>query len=183
MKATKLFVILGFAGLTGCTALSNAIFGSPEQQAANALAQQQATNPISQFNGGYDDVFRSALRSLVDLGFTVRSSDSNSGFISASMENRVTQGNAYLSLWSIYSSDASVNTFSVGSKVEIAVLVDKINDQTTEVKVTPSKTEYFEELNGGLRSRALQWNERVTNAQIFNAIQAELDRRKGINTK
>lgn len=164
----------------GCTSINQFLYGTPEQQAALLKAQREAVVPLAQFDQSYEVTFRSTLRAIVDLGFVVRSSDMTSGFISASYETKDAPAYQYLSLWSMSSSDESVKNFSIGVIQEVSILVDKISDVKTEVKITTASAKYIEEVNGQGKMRPLQWNEGVSNKQIFDRLQSELDRRKAL---
>lgn len=162
--------------LSGCSTF----FPTPEQQASQLKAEQDATNPLHQFNAPYDQVFRSAVRSLADLGFVIHNSEMASGLISASLEKDALLSNpSWVELWDISPYDPSIKELRAMSKQEVSILVDKIDDQHTQVRITPSKWDYVEKLNGQSRSRPLTWDQGVSCKKIFDALEIELDQRPG----
>ena len=179
MRIIPLMVVV-LLTCTGCASMNQFLYGSSEEQAARLKAQQEAAVPLAQFDQSYETTFRSTLRALVDLGFIVHSSDTTSGFISASYETKDSPAYSYLSLWMMSSSHESVKSFSIGIIQEISLLVDKVGDLKTEVKITTANAKYIEEVNGQAKMRPLQWNEGVSNKQIFDHLQSELNRRKGL---
>ncbi len=182
---SRIILIVLLMGLSGCASLQNFFYGTPEQRAAQAAAineaMTQATISDRQFAANYDDAFRATVRALVDNRFSIRASDKDSGLISAVLEEDGGQP-AYLDLWSISPLDESIKSCKIKLVMDISVLVDKINDGTTEIKITHNHWDMVQEVNGERRARELGWNEGINNGMIFNSIKGQIERRQATTT-
>jgi hypothetical protein len=116
----------------------------------------------------------------MNQGFEILNSDATSGLITASL--RQLEGECpnyvYLSLWAVSSTDPSARECAVASQQNVTILVDKINENTVEVKIQSHKRRHTEEYNGQVREREMTWSEGVSNKAIFDALSFELNRRK-----
>ncbi|MEI8011573.1 MAG: hypothetical protein WCI27_03695 [Candidatus Omnitrophota bacterium] len=171
-----LIVFYLICACSGCSTLGSALFPSPEQRAARLKAQEEAMNPLHQFHASYDHVFRSAEMALAGLGFVIHHTDMNTGLIAVSLEKELPlDTHRWLELWGVFAYDSSIKDAHLMTVQVMSVFLDKIDDQTTKVKIIPSKQEYIEKLNGESRRRPMSWDEGVSCKAIFDALGAELN--------
>ena len=167
--------------LTGCVGFNNFLFGTPEQREARIRAEKEAMVPLAQFHAPYDIAFRSTIRSLVDNGFEVKKSDAGTGLITAVLRQDQAGSReryAYLNLWGMNASDPTVKDYAIVIEQRLSILVDKINDGVTEIKIESNQRRYVEAVNGQIKERELTWNEGISNKMIFDMITFEIGRRQ-----
>lgn len=130
------------------------------------------------FEGSYEDIYRSCLTVLQDQGYIIKSTDMNSGLIVANVDRAVSGGSQFAqSMLLGYVADK-------GTEVEVSCMVNRINDQRSEVRINIQETQYGQaSVWSGTSKQNTKtiYNKEVYN-NLLNQILVEVKRREAINS-
>ena len=170
MKAKKYFktililTLLLFIG--GCATTTSIL--SPVQK-------RHITTKI--IEGSYENVYRATLTVLQDHGYIIKNTDMASGLIVANADRKTSGVLQFMqALFIGYVPDK-------GSEIEITCMVNKLSDQTSELRMNIREVKYGQSSvwsSSGKQDVKQIYDEKIYQA-LFNEITVEVKRREALN--
>lgn len=148
--------------------------GCAVQPQLSPMQKRQITTRL--FESGYENTFRSILTVLQDQGYIIKNTDMNTGLIHATVDRATATGSQVAqALFLGYVADK-------GSKLDVGLMVNKISDTKTEVRLNIQEAKYGQASawTGSSQQSVKQILDPETYNQLFNQIRTEIQRRKAI---
>jgi hypothetical protein len=132
-----------------------------------SMQKRQITSRV--VDGNYDNIFKSTMTILQDNEYIIKETNKDTGLISAEVNREA----------NIWTKALSTNKYGVsssaGTKVEISATVDKLNNDSSEVRLTIQEKTYSS--NGGTTKVVPNYDVK-TYATLFNSLKTEVKRRE-----
>ncbi len=135
----------------------------------SAMQKRQITTKL--VNGNYDNIFASVITVLQDNEYIIKNTDKSTGLITAEV-------NRDAGMFTKLLSNSNSGVYTSGTKVEINVMVNKINADDSEVRMRIQECTYNNA--GGITSSNQIYDEKIY-SNFFNNIQTEVKRREALN--
>lgn len=138
------------------------------------MQKRQITTRV--IEGSYETVYQSILTVLQDQGYIIKNTDMRTGLISANIDRESSTGSqAVQALFLGYVSNK-------GSVIDASIMVNKINNDKSEVRINMQESQYGQNSSWGGTSK--QNVETIYDKEIygslFNEIQIEVKRRNAL---
>lgn len=128
--------------------------------------------------GSYEDTYRSILTVLQDQGYIVKNTDMASGLIVAQIDREASGGSQFAQTLLLgYVTEK-------GSVIEVSCIVNKMNDQNTELRINIQETGYGQSSawSATSKQRVKQIYDPELYKQIFDQVIIEVKRRQAISS-
>lgn len=133
------------------------------------MQKRQITTRL--IEGGYENSFRATLTVLQDQGYVIKNTDMNSGLIVANIDKETSK------LSQFFQAIGTGEIYDKGTVVEVSVMVNKIAETQTEIRVNIQETRYS--ASGGKQNIKQIWDLDVYK-RIFDEVVVEVKRREAI---
>ena len=160
MKKNTVFLLglmVGLMMLTGCETAS---------QKLSPMQKRQITTKMVE--GSYNNVYASVMTILQDHGYVIKQTVKDTGLITAN----VSKNSGFMT--KLFSANNGV-AMNAGTKVEVSAVVDKLNTETSEIRLTIEEKQY-NSMGGVVNS--IQMYEPEVYQSLFNDIRTEVKRRE-----
>lgn len=160
MKKNTVFLLglmVGLLMLTGCETAS---------QKLSPMQKRQITTKM--VDGSYNNVYASVMTILQDHGYVIKQTVKDTGLITANVSKDA-------GFWAKWASTTNGVSMNAGTKVEVSAVVDNLNTETSEVRLTIEEKQY-NSMGGVVRS--IQLYEPEVYQTLFNDIRTEVKRRE-----
>ena len=119
----------------------------------------------------YDNIYRACIAVMQDQGYIIKNTDMNTGLIVAQVDREASKSSQF---WQAFWAGAIYNK---GTLVEVSCMVNKINDTSSDVRISIQETRY-NQFGGKVNIKQLYDEELYKN--LFNEILTEVKRREAI---
>ena len=139
------------------------------------MQMRQLTTRI--YEGDYENTFRAILTVLQDQGYVVKNTDMDTGLINAIADKETSTGSQMAQVLFVgYIANK-------GSKIDCSFMVNKINEEKTEIRLNIYEASYGQSSKWSSHSQqsSKQILDEEIYKQLFDQIHVEIERRKAIN--
>jgi hypothetical protein len=159
MKKTLVYVMTGIClmGLTGC------------QTAQKLSPMQKRQITVRTIEGSYTNLFAATMSVIQDNEYVIQQASKDTGLITAS----VSRDSGFMN--KLFSSNDYGTVSNAGTKIEVSATISKINENTSELRLSIQEKMYN---NMGGVTRSSQVLDPETYQSIFNDIKVEVKRRE-----
>lgn len=123
---------------------------------------------------GFEDIYRACITVFQDQGYIIKDTDMNTGLIVAQVDREASKSSQF---WQAFWAGAVYNK---GTLVEVSCMVNKINDTSSDVRMSVQETTYNQ---WGGKAQIKQVYDEELYKNLFNEILTEVKRREAIQGK
>lgn len=121
--------------------------------------------------GSYENIYRACLTTLQDNGYIIKNTDMNSGLITATVDRETSHASQVMQVL------LARVIWDKGTLVEVSVMVNKINDNASDVRINIQETRYNQ---FGAKKHIKQIYDEELYYKLFNTIFTEVKRREAM---
>jgi len=153
------------------------IFGGCTSSTSKLSPMQKRHITTKTIEAEYENVYRATLTILQDQGYIVKNTDMASGLIVANADRKSSTTSQVMQ--SLFAG----RIYNKGSEVEITCMVNKINNENSELRMNIREVQYGQSSawGGSSKQNVNQVYDEKVYQNLFNEISIEVKRREALN--